>query len=160
MSRMISVTERSENLKDEMILDSICKCAWILAVSIGFTAAALLIGLLPFLARVSCGYIHYYLSNKPPWPPKSHDLSAKGNIYIYTALNNDLVKADKLMLSKDEAKKLKDAPYRTLMEASHKEYVESMVAATNPGNIKNLVLGFQSLPTPYGSYDMVRMALK
>ena len=48
---MISVTERSENLKDEMILDSICKCAWTLAVSIGFTAAALLIGLLPFLAQ-------------------------------------------------------------------------------------------------------------
>ena len=70
------------------------------------------------------------------------------------------MKADKLMLSKDEAEKLKDAPYRTLMEASHKEYVESMVAATNPGNIKNLALGFQSLPTPYGSYDMVRMALK
>ena len=44
--------------------------------------------------------------------------------------------------------------------ASHKEYVEGMVDATNPGNIKNLALGFQSLPTPYGSYDMVRMALK
>ena len=46
------------------------------------------------------------------------------------------------------------------MEASHNEYVEGMVAATNQGNIKNLALGFQSLLTPYGSYDMVRMALK
>ena len=66
-----------------------------------------------------------------------------------TALNYDLMKADNNSLTVENRKDLKKTLYNIMIETPHKEFMKSIVAAVNPGNIELVFKGFQSIPKPF-----------
>ena len=64
----------------------------------------------------------------------------------HSALNYDVMKADKNSLLKKDRKNLKTEINKIFIEAPHQEYIRTMVAVANPENMKQIFEGFQSVP--------------
>ena len=65
-------------------------------------------------------------------------------------LNYDLMKADNNSLTKEDKEMLKKETYNIFIEQSHKDFIKAMVAVANPENLKQTLLGLQSIPISYG----------
>ena len=68
----------------------------------------------------------------------------------HTALNYDLMKAEDNSLTIEVRENLKKETTKLFIESPTTEYVRTMVATTNPENIKQTFLGFHSVPRSYG----------
>ena len=63
-----------------------------------------------------------------------------------TALNYDLMKADNDLMTEQEKKLLLLTTYRIFVEVPFQKYFERLLSIANPGNIENLVKGYQTIP--------------
>ena len=68
----------------------------------------------------------------------------------HTALNYDLMKADNHSLTEQDRLVLMHEAHQIFIKPSHLVYIESMFAAGNPENVKQMFEGFQTTPKPYG----------
>ena len=67
----------------------------------------------------------------------------------HTALNYDLMQADSTPLTKENKENLKKDIYKLFTEPSHQDFIRTMLAVTNPENMKQTFEGFQSFPRPF-----------
>ena len=73
-----------------------------------------------------------------------------------TALNYDLLSTANYSLSKEDRERLIDAIWDNFIAEEHRSFADEMVAAANPGSLKQVYNGFQSVPTPYNhGYEIV-----
>ena len=75
-----------------------------------------------------------------------------------TALYHDLVRVGDGGFTEKERSALKKSALKIFMERSHKEYIKSMLATSNPGNMDQVYQGYHSLPKP--SYDGFKINIR
>ena len=66
-----------------------------------------------------------------------------------TALNYDLMRAGNHSLSEEDKRALTLAAFDQFVVPQHLEYMESLVAATNPGNLVQVFRGLHEVPEPW-----------
>ena len=65
-----------------------------------------------------------------------------------TALNYDLMKANDTSLSNENKETLKNKIFNIFIRQPHQEYIKTMLAVANKGNMRQIFAGFQSVPRP------------
>ena len=68
-----------------------------------------------------------------------------------SALNYDLMKANKISFSTELRENFKDFVWKNLVSDQHMLYVQDMLSLVSATDIQNMYYGQQSLPKPYGS---------
>ena len=68
-----------------------------------------------------------------------------------SALNYDLMRADKTLFSDEMRKNIKDVIWKNLFTDQHMIYIQDMLDLVTPANIQSMYDGHQSVPEPYAS---------
>ena len=132
------------------------KAFWLMIVCLGFLGAGFLISksysdwqLSPIATSISTHSLKdLEFPSVAVCPPENSN----------TALNYDLLKAANYSFSKDDRERLKEAIWDSFIAEDHRSFADEMVAAAaaNPGSLKQVYDGFQSIPTPYNhGYEIV-----